>query len=133
MTLTTPQQLNSYQRIVAWPQTGHLNALITLVTAIFYHILSMEADNPTPQQICIEKKYKCTWSHFLIPCLKSNTKYQIKVACKCAAVVLPSSENNSFSMQTLMCNRWTFSFQNIHLIILPPFCPITAVLIFTGL
>ena len=111
MTLTTLQQLNSYHRIVDWPQTDHLNEFfLTLVTAIFSHFLASEADHPTPQQICIEKKYKCTGSHFLIPCLKTNTKYQIKIACKYAAVVLPSSENNSFSMQTLtsiLCNYWT--------------------------
>ena len=133
MTLTTPQQLNGYQRVVAWPQTNRLNAFIYLGDRHFYHFLASDADHPTPQQICTEK-YKCTGLHFLIPCLETNTKYQIKIACKCVAIVTPSSENNSFSMQTLI------NVQSVDILLLKytpdlpfTFCQIDDLLMFTGL
>ena len=113
VTLTTLQQLNSYHRIVAWPQTDHLNEFFYLDDRHLLSLFGLGSWPPYPAANLHRKKYKCTGSHFQIPCLKTNTKYQIKIACICAAVVLPSSENNSFSMHTLINVQSVFTFK-IH-------------------
>ena len=80
--------------------------LLTLVTTIFCALFCLGSWPPYPAVNANRKKIIIAQGlSFCSPALK-----QMLNACKCAAVVPPSSENNYFSMQTLMSNQWTFKF-----------------------